>query len=98
MEIENQNVHILIVDDEPDAIEVLKIHLGRVPFMQLEATFRDAFDALEFLQANTVDLIFLDINMPKLSGIQLSKIIQKTMRQNCWTFSIARCEPFAFST
>jgi len=67
----------IIIDDEPDAIDVLKFHLNNIPFMELKATFRDPFDALEYLQKHTVDLLFLDINMPKLSGINFPKFLQK---------------------
>jgi DNA-binding LytR/AlgR family response regulator len=67
----------IIIDDEPDAIDVLKIHLNNIPFMELRATFRDPLDALEYFQKNTVDLIFLDINMPKLSGINFPKLLHK---------------------
>lgn len=67
----------IIIDDEPDAIEVLKFHLNNIPFMELKASFRDPLDALEYLQKNTVDLLFLDINMPKLSGISFPKFLQK---------------------
>ena len=67
----------IIIDDEPDAIDVLKFHLINIPFMELKATFRDPLDALEYLQKHTVDLLFLDINMPKLSGISFPKFLQK---------------------
>jgi len=68
----------LIIDDEPDAIEVLKFHLSNIPFMELKATFRDPLDALDYLENHTVDLLFLDINMPKLSGISFPKFLQKS--------------------
>jgi len=67
----------IIIDDEPDAIDVLKFHLSDIPFMELKATFRDPLDALEYLQKHTVDLLFLDINMPKLSGISFPKFLEK---------------------
>jgi len=67
----------IIIDDEPDAIDVLKFHLNNIPFMELKASFRDPLDALEYLQKHTVDLLFLDINMPKLSGISFPKFLQK---------------------
>ncbi len=67
----------IIIDDEPDAIDVLNIHLNNIPFMELKATFRDPLDAIEYLQKHTVDLIFLDIYMPKLSGISFPKFLQK---------------------
>lgn len=46
----------IIIDDEPDAIDVLKFHLNNIPFMELKASFRDPLDALEYLQKHTVDL------------------------------------------
>lgn len=67
----------LIIDDEPAAIEVLKFHLGKIPFMVLVKSFRDPLEALEYLQNHQVDLIFLDINMPKLSGISFPSFLQK---------------------
>jgi len=65
----------IIIDDEPAAIEVLKFHLKNIPFMELKATFRDPLVAIEYLQENTIDLMFLDINMPNLSGISLPKLL-----------------------
>ncbi|WP_299156948.1 LytTR family DNA-binding domain-containing protein [uncultured Tenacibaculum sp.] len=70
-------MNYIIIDDEPDAIDVLKFHLNKIPFMELKATFRDPLDALEYLQKHTVDLLFLDINMPKLSGISFPKFLEK---------------------
>lgn len=70
-------IDFVIIDDEPDAIEVLKIHLSKIPFMQLKAAFRDPLDALEYLQVHSVDLIFLDINMPKVSGMRFPKFLSK---------------------
>jgi two-component system LytT family response regulator len=69
-------MNCVIVDDEPAAIEVLKFHLTSIPFVVLEKTFRDPLDALEYLPQHKIDLIFLDINMPKLSGISFPKFLQ----------------------
>jgi len=68
-------INYVIIDDEPAAIEVLQIHLKNIPSMELKASFRDPLEALEYLQKHTVDLIFLDINMPKLSGISFPKLL-----------------------
>ena len=65
----------VIIDDEPAAIEVLKFHLKNIPFMELKATFRDPLIAIEYLQENDIDLMFLDINMPNLSGISFPKLL-----------------------
>ncbi|MEQ9375539.1 MAG: LytTR family DNA-binding domain-containing protein [Imperialibacter sp.] len=69
-------IDYVIIDDEPAAIEVLQIHLNTVPYMVLKASFRDPMEALDYLQQHKVDLIFLDINMPKLSGISFPKLLQ----------------------
>jgi DNA-binding LytR/AlgR family response regulator len=59
----------IAIDDEPLALEVIKSHASKVPFLELKATFTDAFKALEYLQKEHIDLIFLDIKMPDISGI-----------------------------
>ncbi|MDN3643058.1 LytTR family DNA-binding domain-containing protein [Lutimonas halocynthiae] len=69
-------VTYLIIDDEPAAIEVLEFHLKKIPSMELKASFRDPLEALDYLQKHKVDLIFLDINMPELSGISFPKFLQ----------------------
>jgi len=65
----------LIVDDEPLSQEVLKKFVEDAPMLKLEATCSDALEALDMLQKQQVDLIFLDINMPKLSGINFVKTL-----------------------
>ncbi len=64
-------INCIIVEDEPLALERTKEYALRLPFLNLLATFDDALDALGFLKTNRVDLIFLDINLGEVSGIQL---------------------------
>jgi DNA-binding LytR/AlgR family response regulator len=67
----------IAIDDEPLALEVVRSHAAKVPFIALEAEFTDAFKAMEYLQQEQVDLIFLDIKMPDITGIDLLKCISK---------------------
>lgn len=67
----------IIVDDEPKAIQLIRSYLENFRSIELVATFRNGLKAFEYLHSNPVDLIFLDINMPHLSGISLSKMIGK---------------------
>jgi two-component system, LytTR family, response regulator len=71
-------INAIAIDDEPRALEVVQIHALKVPFLELKATFTDAFEAIPYLQKNKIDLIFLDIKMPDISGIELVHILQKT--------------------
>lgn len=66
---------VIIVDDEPKAIELIVSYLAYFSKFEIVSTFRNGLKALEFLNTNTVDIIFLDINMPHLSGLSLSKMI-----------------------
>ena len=61
----------IAIDDEPDAVELIGILAEKVPFITLKATFTNAFTAITWLQQNKVDLIFLDIKMPDINGIDL---------------------------
>jgi DNA-binding LytR/AlgR family response regulator len=68
-------IKAIAVDDEPMALEVIKAHAKKVGFIDLQATFFSATEALEYLRKNNVDLLFLDINMPEISGIDFSQIL-----------------------
>lgn len=59
----------IAIDDEPIALDIVKSHASKVSFITLQAVFTNAFDAIAFLQHNEVDLIFLDIKMPDINGI-----------------------------
>lgn len=61
----------IAIDDEPIALEIVKSHASKVPFLNLTAVFTDALKALDYLQKQETDLVFLDIKMPDISGIEL---------------------------
>lgn len=67
----------IAIDDEPIALEIIKSHASKVPFLDLKAEFTDAFKALEYLQKESIDLIFLDIKMPDISGIDFFNSLSK---------------------
>lgn len=67
----------IAIDDEPLALEVVRAHAAKVPFIDLKAEFTDAFKAMDYLQHHPVDLLFLDIKMPDISGIDLLGCISK---------------------
>src|SRR5205085_7323037 len=66
----------LIIDDEPPAREILRRYIEAVPSLELEGECGNAIDAMTFLQQHTVDLIFLDINMPQLKGTEFLKVVK----------------------
>ncbi len=67
----------LLIDDEPLALEVLEDDLSKIPHIKVLKKCLSAFDALDFLREQSVDLIFLDINMPDLTGLQFLKALSK---------------------
>jgi len=67
----------LIVDDEPLAVEVLEAHIERIPFLYLGKVCNSAVQALDFLSEGEADLMFLDIHMPGLTGIQLLRMTRQ---------------------
>ncbi len=67
----------IAIDDEPHALEVVKMLSEKVPFLSLEATFTNCFEAIPYLQNNKIDLLFLDITMPDISGIEFVNILPK---------------------
>ncbi len=66
-------IRCTVIDDEPFALELIKDYILRTPFLELAECFSNPFKALDYLNRVKVDLIFLDINMPELSGIELYK-------------------------
>lgn len=70
----------IIVDDEPKAIDLIRSYLSHFRAVELAATFRNGLKAFEYLNSHPVDLIFLDIDMPHISGITLSKMIDKKIK------------------
>jgi two-component system LytT family response regulator len=66
----------IAIDDEPIALDVVKSHASKVPFITLAAVFTNAFEAAAYLQQNPVDLIFLDIKMPDINGIDFLHTLQ----------------------
>lgn len=65
----------IIVEDEPLAVKVLSDYISEVPFLELQATFKDAILATEWLRSNNADLMFLDIHLPKLKGMAFLKTL-----------------------
>lgn len=67
----------LAIDDEPKALTVIRHYAEKVPDLQLVGEFRSGVDALQFLNTEPADLIFLDINMPDLTGIELLQTLAR---------------------
>jgi len=70
-------IKTIIVDDEPLALDVLETYIQQIPDLELVARCNNALEANEFLSKNEVDLMFLDIEMPKLGGLEFLKILNK---------------------
>ena len=68
-------IKCIVIEDEPLAVKVLVDYISQVPFLALKGTFKDAILATEFLRDNTVDLMFLDIHLPKLKGMAFLKTL-----------------------
>ncbi|WP_299084029.1 LytTR family DNA-binding domain-containing protein [uncultured Paraglaciecola sp.] len=72
-------IKAIIVDDEPLAHEVLKYHIDRHGDIDLVAQMKNATEAMKWLVNHSADLIFLDVNMPELSGVDMLKVISKQL-------------------
>jgi len=69
------NLKCLIIDDEPLAVNLLSGYISKVPEIELAGSVNNAIAAISFLQKNQVDIIFLDIEMPQLNGIDFLRIL-----------------------
>jgi len=70
----------IIVEDEPLAVEILTDYIGQIPFLELKYVCGDAIYAMEVLQQEKIDLIFLDIHLPKLKGIDFLESLKNPPR------------------
>jgi DNA-binding LytR/AlgR family response regulator len=66
-------IRCIIIEDEPLAAKILSDYILQVPFLELKGSFKDAILATDYLRDNTIDLIFLDIHLPKLKGLAFLK-------------------------
>ncbi len=73
-------INCIIVDDEPMAREILESHLGKIDTVQVVASCKSAVEAFKVINSEPVDLIFLDINMPEISGLSFAKTMTKKIK------------------
>ena len=70
-------IDCIIVDDEPIARDILRTYIAQVPYLNLVGECSDAFEAMQLLNRLPVDLVVLDINMPRLSGLDMLRTLKK---------------------
>lgn len=70
-------IHTVAIDDEPLALGLVAGYIGKTPGLRLAGQFDNPLEAAEFISENAVDLIFLDIQMPDLSGVEFARIMEK---------------------
>ncbi|SEN00976.1 DNA-binding response regulator, LytR/AlgR family [Mucilaginibacter gossypiicola] len=73
-------ISCIIIDDEPNALKLLASYIEKAPTLFLMGQFFDALEAMEFLKGQQVDVIFTDINMPMISGLQLASCLPKRQK------------------
>ncbi|MFC2121652.1 LytR/AlgR family response regulator transcription factor [Bacteroidota bacterium] len=70
-------LNCVAIDDEPLALEIISDYVSKVPFLNMSITFDNALDSIDYLKKNKIDLLFLDIEMEKLTGIQFLNVINE---------------------
>ncbi|MCB4800046.1 LytR/AlgR family response regulator transcription factor [Neotamlana laminarinivorans] len=73
-------ISCIVVDDEPMALNLVESYVEKTPFLELKGKFSNAIEAMDFIKENPVDLLFLDIQMPDLTGVEFSKMLPKGTR------------------
>ena len=66
----------IAIDDEPLALRQISAYISKIPFLELVATFHSAVSAQEWLKTNSTDLIFVDINMPDMTGVEFVQMLE----------------------
>ena len=93
------NLSCIIIDDEPDAVELVELLIKQSTIWVLKAKCYNALEALVFLKMNQVDFIFLDINMPKLTGMELATLLPpRTKIVFTTAYSEYAVESYSFQT
>ena len=90
-------LHAIAIDDEPAALEVLQRYAAKVPFLELTHTFLSTADALAHLHTQRVDLIFLDIQMPDLPGLDFARLVAPLQKRIVFTTAYAEHAVEGFS-
>lgn len=78
--LEGKNISCIIVDDEAMAREIIETHLSKIPIITIVGKCSNAIEAFKYIREQKVDLVFLDINMPEISGISFAKSINKNIK------------------
>ena len=76
----DNKVYSIIVDDEPVAREILEEHLRKIPVIEILGSCKNAMEAFQLINSKKIDLIFLDINMPEISGLSFAKSINRNIK------------------
>ncbi|GGG47876.1 LytR/AlgR family response regulator transcription factor [Bizionia arctica] len=76
----NIKITCVIVDDEPMALNLVESYVQKTPFLELKKKCSSAIEAMEFIKEEPVDLLFLDIQMPDLTGIEFSRLLPQETR------------------
>lgn len=72
-----KSMKVIVIDDEPIALDIVRSLAANVSFLEIKAEFTNSFDAMQYLQKEIIDLIFLDIRMPVISGIDFLSTLNK---------------------
>ena len=93
------NLTCIIIDDEPDAVGLLELLIAQSTAWELKAKCYNALEALAYLKNHRVDFVFLDINMPHLTGMELASLLpDDTMIIFTTAYSEYAFESFSFQT
>jgi len=76
----SKTIHCILVDDEPVAREIIESHLQKIDAIEIIASCKNAMEAFNVINTHKIDLIFLDINMPEISGLSFARSINKNIK------------------